>query len=684
MSLACHRIGALEIELRLEEEPQARPLMDRIAALREPRLEGVVQRVLDELSPAGRLDRLDMLELDLGPLPLSGFDEAFLARLEQALRQALARQLQGRPPDPPARPVLELLRVFARTGSLPWWAGRRDRTLIGSQIRSLLELAPESWWALVRELQDSPAALERLAFACDEPTLSAVLAGLPMGKPGSEHAVTAPAADLVGERLAAVRGQDAPHTAARLLWLAARGLRGEELRQALVQGDGDLPTPQIPIPPSPAPDSDPATWLRWLDSLATFSDAAGDGGVPAEVLAVLPEPVRAQLAAGWRGETLRRALAEGRQAQPPVPQIPTSAPPAPGSDPATWLRWLDSLATFSDAAGDGGVPAEVLAVLPEPLRTQFVEGWRGETLRRALAEGRQAQPQVPQIPTSAPPAPGSDPATWLRWLDSLATFSDTASDGSLPAEVLAALPEPLRALVAGWRGEHLRRALAEGRPAPPSLPPAPLPPARPLRSPAPGPADDRSASDPAPRPRSQPVVSPSPGTDPADPDELAVDDGGLVILWPFLDTLLSRLELIDPEQRVFLGEEARNQAIALLSFLVEGDPEPPEWRLPLAKVLAGLSPLAPWRLEEPLKPEALAEGERLLEAVIAHAGLAEKVRPEDLRNLVLRRPAVLSSRTGAWLLRVERRAEDALLERLPWGWSWIRLPWMEHPLQVEW
>jgi hypothetical protein len=611
MSLACHRIGALEIELRLEEEPQARPLMDRIAALREPRLEGVVQRVLDELSPAGRLDRLDMLELDLGPLPLSGFDEAFLARLEQALRQALARQLQGRPPDPPARPVLELLRVFARTGSLPWWAGRRDRTLIGSQIRSLLELAPESWWALVRELQDSPAALDRLAFACDEPTLSAVLAGLPMGKPGSEDAVTAPAADLVGERLAAVRGQDAPHTAARLLWLAARGLRGEELRQALVQGDGDLPTPQIPIPPSPAPGSDPATWLRWLDALATFSDAAGDGGVPAEVLAVLPEPLRTQFVEGWRGETLRRALAEGRQAQPPVPQIPTSAPPAPGSDPATWLRWLDSLATFSDAAGDGGVPAEVLAVLPEPLRAQFVEGWRGETLRRALAEGRQA---------------------------------------------------------------------------PPPLPPAPLPPARPLRSPAPGPADERSASDPdpAPRPRSQPIMPPSPGSDPADPDELAVDDGGLVILWPFLDTLLSRLELIDPEQKQFLGEEARKQAIALLSFLVEGDPEPPEWRLPLAKVLAGLSPLAPWRLEEPLKPEALAEGERLLEAVIAHAGLAEKVQPEDLRNLVLRRPAVLSSRTGAWLLRVERRAEDALLERLPWGWSWIRLPWMEHPLQVEW
>jgi len=689
MTASGHRIGSMTIELRLPEEQQARPLMERVSSLRDPRLEDLLQRVFTELSPPDRCDRLEAVELDLGGLPFTGFDDAFLDRLETALRQVLARQLQGRPPDPPARPLLELLRMFALSGSLPWWAERRDRTLIGSQIRRLLELAPESWWDLVRELQASPTALERLAAACDEPTLAALVSALVPPEPRVADPLTAPAAALAGERLAALRDQHPPHTAARLLRLAARGLRGEELLQALLRGDGVNATPPSPLPAPPPPGSDPATWLRWLDSLAKFSDAASDGGVPAEVLAALPEPLRTQLAKGWRGEHLRReellqALLRG-DGEIATPPSPLPAPPPPGSDPAIWLRWLDSLAKFSDAAGDGAVPAEVLAALPEPLRTQLAKGWRGEDLRReellqALLRG-DGEIATPPSPLPAPPPPGSDPAIWLRWLDSLAKFSDAASDGDVPAEVLAALPEPLRTqLVEGWRGETLRRALAEGPPIPPPVPPA----ERPLRSPAPGPADDRSASDPAPRPRSQPVVPPSPGTDPADPDELAVDDGGLVILWPFLDTLLSRLELIDPEQRVFLGEEARNQAIALLSFLVEGDPEPPEWRLPLAKVLAGLSPLAPWRLEEPLKPEALAEGERLLEAVIAHAGLAEKVRPEDLRNLVLRRPAVLSSRTGAWLLRVERRAEDALLERLPWGWSWIRLPWMEHPLQVEW
>jgi|688.fasta_scaffold204573_2 hypothetical protein len=522
MTASSHRIGSLTIELRLPDEQQARPLMERVSNLRDPRLEELLQRVFAELSPPERCDRLEAVEVDLGGLPFAGFDDAFLARLEPVLRQVLARQLQGRPADPPARPVLELLRTFALSGSLPWWADRRDRTLIGTQIRRLLELAPESWWALVSELQSSPTALDRLAAACDPPTLAALVSALPPPPGKVADALSAPAADLAGEQLAAVRGQHPPQVAARLLRLAALGLRGEELLQGLMQGAGEIPTPPIPTPP----------------------------------------------------------------------------PQAPGSDSASWLRWLESLEAFSGAASGSAVPAEVLAALPEPLRTQVAMGWRGEDLRRALAEGH---PAAPPLPPSASPLP-------------------------------------------------------------PQVPPALT----------------RSAPDPP------PVMPPSPDPDPADPDELAVDDGGLVILWPFLDTLLSRLELIDPERKLFFREEAQNQAIALLSFLAEGDPDPPEWRLPLAKVLGGLSPLAPWRLEQPLQPEALAEGERLLEAVIAHAGLAEQVGPEDLRNLVLRRPAVLSSRTGAWLLRVERRAEDVLLERVPWGWGWIRLPWMEHPLQVEW
>jgi hypothetical protein len=74
--------------------------------------------------------------------------------------------------------------------------------------------------------------------------------------------------------------------------------------------------------------------------------------------------------------------------------------------------------------------------------------------------------------------------------------------------------------------------------------------------------------------------------------------------------------------------------------------------------------------------------------VLGHGGLAEDPAlggwtPEALRTRLLRRPAVLTTRPGAWLLRLERRPEDGLTRRFPWGWSWVRLPWMDQPLQVD-
>ena len=45
---------------------------------------------------------------------------------------------------------------------------------------------------------------------------------------------------------------------------------------------------------------------------------------------------------------------------------------------------------------------------------------------------------------------------------------------------------------------------------------------------------------------------------------------------------------------------------------------------------------------------------------------------------------MLSTRDGAWLLRVERAEYDGLLDRLPWAVSWVKLPWTEVPLAVQW
>jgi hypothetical protein len=206
-------------------------------------------------------------------------------------------------------------------------------------------------------------------------------------------------------------------------------------------------------------------------------------------------------------------------------------------------------------------------------------------------------------------------------------------------------------------------------------------------------------------PATQPPLSPSPALPPASalalqaatnstgrrpegrpsqPDEpLTVDGAGLVMLSPFLETLFQRLGWLTPERR-FLGLAEQQRAVVLLGFLVDGDANPPEWRLTLAKLLCGLELEALCSLEAPLNEVEQAEGEALLQAALAHGQglLGDEIGP--LREEWLRRPALLSWRPGAWLLVVERREGDEALEELPWSWSWIRLPWMEELLQVVW
>jgi hypothetical protein len=104
----------------------------------------------------------------------------------------------------------------------------------------------------------------------------------------------------------------------------------------------------------------------------------------------------------------------------------------------------------------------------------------------------------------------------------------------------------------------------------------------------------------------------------------------------------------------------------------------------LAKLLCGLVPEVGFVLERPPTPEQLGECEHLLTAVIEHASVLRGMTVASFRAAFLQRPGVLSIRDGAWLLQVERHTHDLVLERFPWSWGWVKLPWMQDPLRVEW
>jgi hypothetical protein len=147
--------------------------------------------------------------------------------------------------------------------------------------------------------------------------------------------------------------------------------------------------------------------------------------------------------------------------------------------------------------------------------------------------------------------------------------------------------------------------------------------------------------------------------------------------------LFTRVELLDDHRR-FRDEPTQTQAIALLAYLARAELEPLEHHLALAKLLCGRPPEFPFELETPLAPELTDECEHMLAAVIDHAPVLDGMPIPRFRASFLQRNAALSVRTGSWLLQVERQPYDLVLARFSWSWAWLKLPWMIHPLTVEW
>jgi hypothetical protein len=165
-------------------------------------------------------------------------------------------------------------------------------------------------------------------------------------------------------------------------------------------------------------------------------------------------------------------------------------------------------------------------------------------------------------------------------------------------------------------------------------------------------------------------------------DAIYVGNGGLVILWPFLQPFFERLGLTHNKQ--FKDTSSAQRAVGLLQYLASGDESPLEFLLPLNKMLCGLAPESVFDFGVEISLEEKQECDDLLAAVIQQAPILKSMSSAGFRVSFLLRQGLLSTRDGQWLLRVERETHDIVLDRFPWGVSIIRLPWMTAIMQVEW
>ncbi|MDT8998209.1 contractile injection system tape measure protein [Paucibacter sp. APW11] len=341
-------------------------------------------------------------------------------------------------------------------------------------------------------------------------------------------------------------------------------------------------------------------------------------------------------------------------------------------DEAQRWRWL--AAQFGDSSANSlrrGLD-QLLAEIQQPQPRSIAQADEQQSAPslppsgESLGHGARApQPAVPWWPLlcehlfvlAGPPDAAALRRHYLNAITTPARPSSANASTAQPAPTTAP-----QAAVAGLTTAAIESALA-GDP-PPAVAPKPVSAARPV------------AKAPAPAPRG-PLAAP-----------IWVDDAGQVLLAAYAERLFKHLGLIEAGK--FVDAEAQARAVLCLQALVRGEAPSSEPLWPLSKLLCGLAPNDLLPACEPLSATEHALLADLLVAVIAHWKAIGKTSVAGLRESFLQREGRLERQKASdgepppWRLKVQPRAFDMLLDRLPWGFSIIKLPWMQGVLHVEW
>lgn len=166
-------------------------------------------------------------------------------------------------------------------------------------------------------------------------------------------------------------------------------------------------------------------------------------------------------------------------------------------------------------------------------------------------------------------------------------------------------------------------------------------------------------------------------------EHLLIRDAGLVLLHPYLLYLFKEFKWLE-ENDTRINPVYVHRAVHLLAFIVSGEEQTPEYNLVFPKLLCGLPLDMPIEKEVYLTAAEKQEALGLLEAVIKHWDALGSTSADGLRSTFLQREGKLIFEEDQWLLIVTVQTVDILLSRLPWGFGFVKLPWMQQLLKVQW
>lgn len=164
---------------------------------------------------------------------------------------------------------------------------------------------------------------------------------------------------------------------------------------------------------------------------------------------------------------------------------------------------------------------------------------------------------------------------------------------------------------------------------------------------------------------------------------IPVHNAGLVLFQPFLISFFDRLGLLE-SRKSFKSLESQLRAAHLLHELSGFGGEHLEHLLPLNKLLCGINIMFPIGTAFEVTEEEQRETEALLKAVIRNWSTIGKVSPLGFQEAFVKREGLLERSQDEWILRVESKGIDVLLDYIPWDIHTVSYPWNEYLIYVDW
>ena len=161
-----------------------------------------------------------------------------------------------------------------------------------------------------------------------------------------------------------------------------------------------------------------------------------------------------------------------------------------------------------------------------------------------------------------------------------------------------------------------------------------------------------------------------------------VDNSGLVLISSFLPKLFERLDLLEKDN--FKNSLSRERAVKVLQYLITEKNEVREYDIALNKIICGMDINQTIEKEFEATKKEKENCRSLLISVIEHWSILKNTTVEGFRESFLKRRGKLEENEEQWILRVEPKAFDMLIDQIPWSYSILKFKWMNKPVYVEW